>query len=192
MQGGWARRQGRDLCAGGSGVGCRLRGVGRSIGTTNGVVNEHTKNCINASASASTNTVKNASASSTIFEQNDDGIHSARAKAGTATTIAEVRRRSAASRAATAPAPPASPSPQGGRPIRLAVTMGRTARKEMKAGTAATIVEARRRLAASRAAAATAPPPPHCRHRDSRTQGRWCRQRQQPQRERQGQRQQQE
>ena len=132
MQGGWARRQGRDLRAGGNGVGRHLRGTGCSARATHGVVNKHAKNCVNASASASasasaitiTNTVKNASASSAIFEQNEDGIHSARAKAGAATTIAEARRRPAELRAATAPAPPALPSPRRGRPARLAVAIG--------------------------------------------------------------------
>ena len=66
-------------------------------------------NCVKASAS--TNTVKNASASSAIFEQKVDGIHSARVKAGAARTIIKARRRPAASRASAAPAPPASPSP---------------------------------------------------------------------------------
>ncbi len=91
MQGGWARRQGRDLHAGGGAVGRRSRGVGRSISATHDVVNEHAKNCANASASASTNTVKNTSASSAIFEQNDDGIHSAvEASASNSTQIADL------------------------------------------------------------------------------------------------------
>jgi hypothetical protein len=66
-------------------------------------------NCVKDSAS--TNIVKNVSASSAIFKQNVDGIHSARAKAGAATTIAEARRRPAASRASTALAPPTLPLP---------------------------------------------------------------------------------
>ena len=81
MQGGCARRRGRDLRADGGGVGRRSRGVGRSISATHGVLDKHADNCVNASTSASTNTAKNASASSAIVERNDDGIHCARAKA---------------------------------------------------------------------------------------------------------------
>ena len=103
MQGGCTQRQGQDLHADSGGIGRRSRDVGRSISATEGIVNKHTNNCIKVSASTSTNTVKNASASSAIFEQNVGGIHSARAMAGAATTIAEARRRPAASRAATAP-----------------------------------------------------------------------------------------
>ena len=114
MQGGWARRQGQDLRADNGGVGHRSRGVCRLISTTHGIVDNHANNCVNASASVSTNTIKNTSASSAIFEQNDDGIHSTRATAGAASMITKARRRQAASRAATAPAPPALPPPQGG------------------------------------------------------------------------------
>ena len=84
------------------------------ISATHSIVDKHTNNCINASTSASTNTVKNASASSAIVKQNDDSIHSARAKAGAMMRISEARRRPAASHVATTPAPPASPLPQGG------------------------------------------------------------------------------
>ena len=122
MQGGWARRQGRDLRADGGGAGRRSRGVGQSISTTHNVVDKHADNCVNASTSASTNTVKNASTSSAIVEQNNNGIHSARAKAGAATTIPEARRRPAASPVITALAPPASPSPQGGWHARTSAT----------------------------------------------------------------------
>ena len=168
MQGGWARRQGRDLRAGGGGAGRRLRGVGCSISTTHGVVNEHAKNCINvnvnvnvnasasgstsASASASTNTVKYTNSSSVILEQNDDSIHSARAKAGTGTMIAEARRRPAESCAAITPTSAALLLPRGGR-------------------------HARTRLHCAQ------PPPLPClpcrRHGDDGTCGRWQRQRQQ-------------
>ena len=112
----------------------RLRGVGRSISATHGIVDKHAKICVNASASASTNTVKNTSASSAIFEQNDDGIHNTRAKADATTTIAEARRRPTASDVATAPAPPASSSPRGGHPARLAVATGRKAREDVGNG----------------------------------------------------------
>ena len=44
MQGGWARRQGQDLSAGGGGIGRRSRGVSRSISTTHGVVDKHANN----------------------------------------------------------------------------------------------------------------------------------------------------
>ena len=44
----------RDLHAGDGGVGRRSSGIGRSIGTTHGVVNEHVDNCDNASTSTST------------------------------------------------------------------------------------------------------------------------------------------
>jgi hypothetical protein len=131
LQGGWAQRQGQDLRAGGGGVGHCSRGAGRSISATHGVVDKHAENCVNASASASTNTLKNVSASSAIFEQNDDSIHSARAKAGAATTIAKARRRPAASGATPAPTSPALPPPRGGCPARLAVATGRTARKDV-------------------------------------------------------------
>ncbi len=77
------------------------------ISATHGVVNGHADTCINASASASTNTVKNASASSAIIEQNDVGIHRLRVEAGATTTIAKARRRPVASCMATAPTLPA-------------------------------------------------------------------------------------
>ena len=127
MQGGWVRRRGRDLHADGGGVGRCSRGVGRLISTMHGVVNEHADNCVNASTSASTNTVKNASASSTIVEQNDNGIHSARAKAGAATTITKARRRPVASRMATTPTLPALPLPKGGWHARTSATATATA-----------------------------------------------------------------
>jgi hypothetical protein len=97
MQGGWAQRRRQDLHAGGGGVGRRSRGDGRLISATHGVADKHADNCINASTSASTKSVKNASASSAIFEKNDNGIHSTRAKASAATTITKARRRPAAS-----------------------------------------------------------------------------------------------
>ena len=115
MQGEWARRQGQDPHAGGGGVGCRSKGIGRSISTTHGIVDGRANNCVNASASASTNTVKNSSTSSAIFEQDDDCIHSARAKASITTMIAKAKRRPAAPRAATAPTSPASLLLWGGR-----------------------------------------------------------------------------
>ena len=183
MQGGWARRQGRDLHAGGGAVGRRLRGVGCSISATHGVVNEHAENCANASASASTNTVKNTSASSAIFEQNDDGIHSARAKAGTATAIPEARRRPTALRLATAPTPPALPSPRGGRPARLAVARGRTERKDVGDGNGDNNEEQRpvpwRRSQRPgggwlrRERPQPLPCPPHRRHGKDGMRGRW-------------------
>ena len=104
------------------------------ISATHGVVDEHTNNCVKASASASANTIKNASASSAIFEQNDGGIHSARAKVGTATTIAEARRRPAASRPATAPAPPAWLLPQRGWHARTSATAMVTTTKTKSEG----------------------------------------------------------
>ena len=107
MQGGWLRRQGQDLCAGGRGVGFCLRCANCSIGATHGVVDKHADNCNNASTNISTNTVKNTSANSAVFEQNDDGIHSARAKAGTTTIIGKARRRLAASRVVATPTLPA-------------------------------------------------------------------------------------
>jgi hypothetical protein len=58
MQGRWARRQGQDLPKGGGGVGRRSRGVSRLISATHGIVDEHAKNCINASASASISNMK--------------------------------------------------------------------------------------------------------------------------------------
>ena len=134
MQGGWAQRQGRDLHADGSGVGRHSRGIGRLISATHGVVDEHADNCINTSTSASTNTVKNASASSAIVEQNDDGIHSARAKVGAAMTIAKARRRPAASRVATAPAPPTLLLPQGGWHVRTSATAMATTTKTKSEG----------------------------------------------------------
>ena len=44
-----------------------LKGIGRLIGATHGVIDEHANNCINASASTSTNTIKNASTSSAVL-----------------------------------------------------------------------------------------------------------------------------
>ena len=131
---GWARRRGQDLRAGGSRVGHRSRGIGRLISTTHGIVDKHANNCNNTSASASTNTVKNASASSAIFEQNGDGIHSARGKGGTATTIAKARRRSAASHVATTPAPATLPLPRGGWHARTPATATATMTKTTSKG----------------------------------------------------------
>ena len=96
------------------------------------VVNEHANSFVKASSS--TNTIKNASASSAIFEKNIDSIHSARAKAGATTTIAKARRRPLASCAATAPAPPASPSPQGGWQARTSATATATTMKTKSKG----------------------------------------------------------
>jgi hypothetical protein len=104
------------------------------ISTTHGVVNEHADNCVNASTSASTNTVKNASASSTIVEQNDDGIHSARAKAGAATTITKAKRRPVASRMATTPTLPALPLPKGGWHAKTSATATATMMKTKSEG----------------------------------------------------------
>jgi hypothetical protein len=112
-----------------------LSGVGHSISVTHSIVDKHANNCDNTSACASTNTVKNASASSAVFEQNNNDIHSARAtKAGAAKTIAEARRRSAALHAAAAPALPALPSPQGGQHTRTSA-MATATTMTMKMGT---------------------------------------------------------
>ena len=119
------------------------------ISATHGVINKHADNCINASASASTNTVKNTSASSAIFKQNNVGIHSARAKAGAARTIAKARRRPVVLGAATAPTLPALPLPQGGWQAKTSATAtATTTKKRAKAGAGTTIAKARRRPAA--------------------------------------------
>ena len=97
-----------------------------------GVVDKHANSCVKASAS--TNTIKNASASSAIFEQNVGGIHSARAKAGAMTTIAEARRRLAASRVATALTPPALSLPQRGWQVRTSATATATTTKTKSKG----------------------------------------------------------
>ena len=154
MQGEWARRQGQDLCAGGGSIGRRL-----SINTTHGIVDKHADNCINTSASASTNTVKNASASSAIFKQNDNGIYSAKAKAGTAKTIFKARRRPAALPAAPTPAPAALPSPWRGWHARtLAMAMTTTTKTKSKGRRRDDDCQGQEEPAVLHAATAPAPP----------------------------------
>jgi hypothetical protein len=57
MQGGGTRRRGQDLRAGGGGVGRCSSGISHLVSTMHGIIDKHANNCVNASTSASTNTV---------------------------------------------------------------------------------------------------------------------------------------